>query len=143
MKRENELKIAMDSLSVNIGIVRLTAAAFAAQKNLTLSEIDEVKVAVSEALSNSIIHGYAKQSGIVELLMRSYDDRLEFIVKDTGCGIADVDKARQPSYSSDPERMGLGFAFMESFMDSLTVESGIGTGTIVTMVKYASDRQEE
>lgn len=125
----NQLKMIFTSNSENVGIARITAAAFAAQLDLTLNDIEEIKVAVSEAVSNAVIHGYGDRSGTVEFGMALYGDRLEFIITDYGKGIADIAQARQPSYSSDPERMGLGFVFMESFMDELLVESEVEKGT--------------
>jgi stage II sporulation protein AB (anti-sigma F factor) len=102
---------------------------------LTVTEIDEIKVAISEAVSNAIIHGYANdEEEFVELCMRLDTKKLEFIVKDTGIGIADIEKAREGSESG--ERMGLGFSFMESFMDEVIIESKINEGTSVRMIKY-------
>lgn len=135
MAIKNSFKMTFDSLSENVGIARVTAAAFAAQLDFTINEIDEIKVAVSEAVSNSVIHGYGSESGQVELVMNLYEDNVEYIIKDCGRGIADINQARQPSYSSDPERMGLGFVFMESFMDELAVETEVGQGTTVRMLK--------
>ncbi|BBB92942.1 MAG TPA: anti-sigma F factor [Methylomusa anaerophila] len=135
----NQVKLSVLSLSENVGFARLSAAAFASQAELTINEIEEIKVAVSEAVSNAVIHGYGKlnqkQDNYVEIVMTLYQDRIDFVISDYGRGIADVEAARQPSYSSDPERMGLGFVFMESFMDSLAVVSTLGQGTTVTMSK--------
>lgn len=135
MAIKNHFKMTFNSLSENVGIARVTAAAFAAQLDFTLNEIEEIKVAVSEAVSNSVIHGYSGNPGNVELIMNLYEDKVEYFIIDYGCGIADIDQARQPSYSSDPERMGLGFVFMESFMDELSVETELAKGTKVRMVK--------
>jgi len=141
MATRNRVKMIFPSNSENVGLARITAAAFAAQVDLTLNDIEEIKVAVSEAISNSVIHGYGEQMGDIEFEMVLTEDCLEFIVIDYGRGIADIDLARQPSYSSDPERMGLGFVFMESFMDKLLVESEIGKGTTVKMTKnYSIDQ---
>lgn len=138
MQMKNQIKMSMKSLSENVGIARLAAAAFSAELELTLNEIDEIKVAISEAVSNSIIHGYGNKEGIVEFTMNLYEDRIEYIVSDEGKGIVDIDAAREPAYSTDPERMGLGFVFMESFMDELEVKSVIDKGTNVRMVKKIS-----
>ena len=100
-----------------------------------LNDIEEIKVAVSEAISNAVIHGYGNETGMIDFSMALEEGVLEFIIKDYGKGIADIALARQPSYSSDPERMGLGFVFMESFMDELRVESEVGKGTTVHMIK--------
>ena len=135
MAIKNKITIYLQSLSENVAIARVTAAAFAVQIDFTLNEIEEIKVAISEAVSNAIIHGYEEQQGQIELTMNLYQDKLEYIICDHGKGIADVALARQPSYSSDPERMGLGFVFMESFMDELDVTSEINKGTTVRMVK--------
>lgn len=135
MAIKNQIIMSIRSLSENVGIARVSAAAFAAQIDFTLNEIEEIKVAVSEAVSNAVIHGYEYQDGEIEIKMTLYEDRLEFIIIDHGKGIPDIALARQPSYSSDPERMGLGFAFMESFMDELCIESEVNTGTLVKMVK--------
>lgn len=133
---KNYLTMSFYSHSENVGVARVAAASFAAQADFTLNAIEEIKVAVSEAVTNAIVHGYADWDGMVEMTLALYDDRLELVVVDHGCGIADVAQARQPSFSTDPERMGLGFAFMESFMDKLDVTSTLGQGTVVTMCKY-------
>ncbi len=135
MASKNRIKMSFPSGSENVAIARVTAAAFAAQLDLTLNDIEEIKVAVSEAISNAVIHGYGDQPGEIEFTLSLDGDRLEFVVTDYGKGIADIEQARQPSFSTDPERMGLGFVFMESFMDELAVESAVGKGTTVRMAK--------
>ena len=135
MAIKNKIVIYLQSRSENIAIARVTAAAFAAQIDFTLNEIEEIKVAVSEAVSNVVIHGYEENNGQIELIMNLYEDKLEYIIVDSGKGIDDIVLARQPSYSSDPERMGLGFVFMESFMDELEVTSVVNKGTTVRMAK--------
>lgn len=133
---KNQMKLSMRSVSDNVGVARLVAAAVAAEGNLTLHEVDEIKVAVSEAVSNAIIHGYeGREDGVVDFAVEVYEDRIVYSVSDCGRGIADVQAAREPAYSTDPERMGLGFAFMESFMDDLAVTSAPGEGTAVRMTK--------
>ncbi len=135
---KNQVKLSILSINENVSFARAASAAFAAQVDLTLTEIDEIKVAVSEAISNSVIHGYSgytHKENYIELIMNLYQDKLEFIITDYGRGIANVEEARQPSFSSDPERMGLGFVFMDSFMDELEVISELGQGTTVKMVK--------
>ena len=137
-KIKNQINLSILSINENVGFARAAAAAFAAQVELTLTDIDEIKVAVSEAVSNAVIHGYGADSQehrYVELSMILYTDKLEFTVIDYGRGIANIEEARQPSYSSDPERMGLGFVFMESFMDELEVKSELKQGTTVRMAK--------
>ncbi|MBP2649787.1 MAG: anti-sigma regulatory factor, serine/threonine protein kinase [Firmicutes bacterium] len=135
MTIKNHLKMSLTSNGENVGIARVTAATFAAQAELTLNDIEEIKVAISEAFSNAVIHGYKDMTGEVECEMILTDGMLEFTITDHGKGIADIDLARQPAYSSDPERMGLGFVFMDSFMDELFVESVVDQGTTVRMIK--------
>lgn len=135
MAIKNQITIYLQSLSENVAIARVTAAAFAAQIDFTLNEIEEIKVAVSEAISNVVIHGYEEGKGQIEFIMNLYPEKVEYIIKDDGKGIEDIALARQPSYSSDPERMGLGFVFMESFMDELEISSEVNKGTQVRMAK--------
>jgi len=135
MATKNRVSMSFDSYSENVGIARITAAAFAAQLEFTISDIEEIKVAVSEAVSNAVIHGYAAEIGPIEFTMALYDDRLEYVITDQGRGIEDIALARQPSYSTDPERMGLGFVFMESFMDQVDIESTAGQGTKIVLIK--------
>lgn len=132
----NLLKMEFLSLQENVGLARVAVASFAAQDDLTLNELEEIKVAVSEAVSNSIIHGYDNsEEGIIKVNIIRYEDRMKIEVIDEGKGIEDVDQAVQPAFSTDPERMGLGFVFMGSFMDTLTVNSKPGSGTQVIMEK--------
>ena len=116
-------------------------AAFAAQLDPTLEEINEVKTAVSEAVTNAIIHGYGEGGGEVTITCSlGPDNSLEVIVKDNGVGIADLDQAREPLFTTRPdlERSGMGFTVMEEFMDSVSVDSRPGQGTVVTMTKIFS-----
>jgi len=132
----NLAKLEFKSLPANVAFARVTVATFASQLDFALNDLEEIKVAVSEAVANAIIHGYNNQpEGIIGLTMTIKDTTLELRVEDSGKGIADIKKAMQPSYSTDPERMGLGFVFMQSFMDSLHVESFPGKGTVVVMTK--------
>lgn len=139
MVLKNQIRMFLKSNSENIGIARIAAAAFAAQADFTISELDDIKVAVSEAVSNAVIHGYGAdytgEPGDIEFTMILYEDRLEYVVTDFGKGIADIKLACTPSYSSDPERMGLGFVFMKSFMDELDIKSSINQGTTIRMTK--------
>jgi stage II sporulation protein AB (anti-sigma F factor) len=128
----------MEFLSVpeNIGLSRVVVASFAAQLDMTLNDMEEMKVATSEAVSNCIIHGYNNQPvGKVWLSITLFDNRLEIMIKDEGIGIEDIEQAMEPAFSTDPERMGLGFVFMKSFMDQVHVESEVGKGTAVTLIK--------
>lgn len=135
--KDNQLTLKFTSLAENVSIARMLIASVAAQLDLSLNDIEELKVVVSEAVSNAIIHGYHNDpSQIVNLTLEIDSESLKITVKDTGCGIPDIEQAMQPAYSTDPERMGLGFVFMQSFMDDLQVESAVDEGTTVTMVKY-------
>ncbi len=146
MKREtiNESRITFPAISRNESYARSVAAAFAAQADPTVREIAAVKTAVSEAVTNAIVHGYRDTAGNVELTLRLCSDNTLYItVKDKGAGIADVAAAMQPTFSTAPaeeERSGLGFTVMESFMDKVSVKSAVGKGTAVTMQKRLNGR---
>lgn len=132
----NHLSIEFPSLPQNIALARVAVASFAAQDDLNLNDIEEIKVAVSEAVSNCIIHGYQHSpEGIISIKVTRLDDSLEIKVEDYGQGIADFDGNIDHSVSSDPERMGLGFVFMKSFMDHVEVVSERGKGTKVILTK--------
>lgn len=149
MRREqvNECRVRFPALSRNEGLSRSAAAAFAMQCDPTVEEIAAIKTAVSEAVTNAIVHGYRDANGEVELLMRLYSDNVVYIqVKDKGRGIADIRKAMQPAYTTAPpdeERSGLGFTVMESFMDKVRVRSSEGKGTVVTMEKKIAGRRND
>ena len=134
-KASNEVTLAFPSLSRNESFIRSAAACFAAQMDPTLNELEDIKTAVSEAVTNAIVHGYPDAIGDVVLKMRILPGNvMELTVKDHGQGIPDVDKARQPMFTTGgEERSGMGFTIMESFMDTLTVRSSEGKGTRVTM----------
>ncbi len=133
----NQLVLTFSSVAENVGIARMLVASVGAQLDLPLNDIEELKVAVSEAVSNAIIHGYRGESGRLVLLeLEINQETLKITVSDEGCGIPNVEQAMQPAFSTDPERMGLGFVFMQSFMDELDVDSTVNQGTTVTMVKY-------
>lgn len=135
--KTNRLNLTFSSIAENVSITRLLIASVGAQLDLPLNDIEELKVAVSEAVSNAIIHGYKSNSHhIVYLDLDIAGDSLKIVVKDEGCGITNIEQAMQPAYSTDPERMGLGFVFMQSFMDELQVESTLEVGTTVTMIKH-------
>lgn len=133
---KNHLGLTFSSLAENVGIARMLIASIGAQLDLSLNDIEELKVALSEAVSNAIIHGYHNNPNELVYLDIDLDsEALRIVVRDEGCGISDIEQAMQPAYSTDPERMGLGFVFMQSFMDDLHVESTVDKGTIVTMIK--------
>ena len=135
---KNEMTLAFDSISENEEFARVTVAAFASQLNPTLEEVADIRTAVSEAVTNAIIHGYPEGIHTIVLRVRMENQQLEVWVIDEGVGIADISRAMEPLYTSRPdlERSGMGFMFMEAFMDSVLVESVPGTGTKVTMKKY-------
>ncbi len=134
---ENEMKLEFDSRSCNEGFARVAVAAFLTQLNPTLEEVADVKTALSEAVTNAIIHGYEGRIEKVEVSCRIEGRTLTVRVADRGVGIPDVEKAMQPMFTTkeSEERAGMGFAFMEAFMDSVEVESAPGEGTSVTMKK--------
>lgn len=134
---KNWVRFEFPSMPENISFARACAAAFASQLDGTLEEIEELKLVISEAVSNSIIHGYGKRpDGVVTLEIKLREEKtIDIVVEDKGCGIADVEQALQPAYSSVSDRMGLGFVFMQSFMENLEVTSKVGVGTRVRMVK--------
>lgn len=146
MKRKvvNEGKVTFLSLSRNEAFARTTAAAFAAQSDPTVEEVSAIKTAVSEAVTNAIVHGYRRGQGLVELTMRLYDDDTLYIsVKDKGEGIGDIQQAMEPMYTTaapDEERSGLGFTVMQSFMDRVRVRSAVGKGTTVVLEKRLRGR---
>lgn len=133
----NECALRFPALSRNESLSRSAAAAFALQCDPTVEETAAVKTAVSEAVTNAIVHGYRDRKGDVEMILRLYEGNLlRIIIKDKGCGIPDVDAAMEPEYSTAPpeeERSGLGFTVMESFMDRVKVRSAEGKGTTVTL----------
>lgn len=131
--------------SKNESLARMCVAAFASQLDPTIEEISDIKSAVSEAVTNCIVHAYPNSIGEITIQLRIMNgDSLYIKIKDNGVGIADVKKAMEPLYTTSPEteRAGLGFAVMESFMDKLSVKSKIGRGTTVTMVKRLNGRNE-
>ncbi len=138
MKIINEIKFTMPSLSVNEGAARAVVSSFLIQADPTVEELSDIRTAVSEAVTNAVVHAYRGSKGAIELTVRLLPDRVIYIrVKDKGCGITDIKQAMEPLFTTAPEeeRSGLGFSVMESFMDKLTVRSAAGKGTSVTMRK--------
>lgn len=139
----NSIHLRFKSIPDNVSLARVVVATVAAQIDFTLSELDELKVAVSEAVTNAMIHGYTGDPDkMVELIVHRYPEKLVIIVADEGAGIKDVDQAMEPVQSPSSEHMGLGFVFMRSFMDRLEVDSQPGQGTRVTLIKNLSLRPE-
>ena len=142
MKVENQVTLDCPSRSANEGFARAAAACFAAQLDPTLEEVNDVKTAVSEAVTNAIVHAYPDTIGRIVMKLRIREDHaLEVVVRDWGVGIADVEQARTPLFTTgSEERSGMGFTIMESFMDSLKVRSAPGRGTTVTMRRQIARR---
>jgi len=140
----NYVYIKIPSLSTNESFARAAVAAFCTSLNPTIEEISDIKTAVSEAVTNAIIHGYENTVGDIVIQCRIRDRLVEIIVEDFGCGIVNVDKAKEPLYTSKPEleRSGMGFAVMETFMDELVVLSEKDVGTKVILRKTISSKNE-
>ncbi|QTL98482.1 anti-sigma F factor [Iocasia frigidifontis] len=131
----NKAHLTLLGKSSNVGLARITTATFASELDFTLSELEEIKVAVSEAVTNCIIHAYPMDEGIIELDLEIEDCKLIIIIKDQGIGIKDIEAVLQPSYSTKEEHMGLGLAFIDSFMDEFKLISEIDEGTTLRMIK--------
>lgn len=141
MKVVNEIKFIMPSLSVNEAAARAAVSSFVIQADPTVEELADIRTAVSEAVTNCIVHGYRGTQGKIEMTVKLMENREIYIkIKDNGCGISDVKQAMEPLFTTAPEeeRSGLGFSVMESFMDKLSVKSQKGRGTSVVMRKKLS-----
>jgi len=136
---ENTMELSFSAISENEAFARVAVAAFVGKLNPTIAEVTEVKTAVSEAVTNAIIHGYEGMTGDlrVRLMCRISGGKVYVEITDTGRGIDDIAKAREPLYTSKPEmeRSGMGFTVMEEFMDDVEVVSGVGNGTTVRLIK--------
>ena len=141
---ENEMKLEFISKSANEAFARVAIAAFASQLDPTIEELADIKTAVSEAVTNCIIHGYDKKQGIVKIFARLKENEIIIEISDKGKGIENIDIAKEPLYTTKPnlERSGMGFTIMESFMDKVDVESVVGLGTKVTMSKIIKKKIE-
>lgn len=139
-KPQNEVRLIVPSHSVNESYVRSAAAVFVSQINPTVTELSDIKCAVSEAVTNCIVHGYRNMLGLIYITMRLYDNReFRIEIKDKGCGIPNISEAMQPLYTTDKEheRSGMGFTIMENFMDSLKVTSSPGCTKVVMSKKLS------
>ena len=139
------MKLEFISKSSNEAFARVAVAAFAAQLDPTIEELADIKTAVSEAVTNSIIHGYEDKQGIIKIVCKLKENEIIIEISDTGKGIEDIEAAKEPLYTTKPnlERSGMGFTIMESFMDSMEIESIIGLGTKVTMSKKIKEKEEK
>lgn len=144
MVQENKMELIFDSKSINEGFARVAVAAFLTQLNPTLEEVSDVKTAVSEAVTNAIIHGYEKEKGDIWIRARIEEQTIYIEIEDKGRGIEDVNKAMEPLFTTKPEmdRSGMGFSFMEAFMDELQVVSEPEKGTVVRMQKIIGKGRE-
>lgn len=142
MKPTNEMKLQIESRSVNEAFARACVAAFAAQLDPNIEEIADIKTAVSEAVTNCIVHAYPETVGKIYIWVGIYENNsVKIKIKDKGCGIADIKQAMEPLFTTlGEERAGLGFAVMESFCDKLRVNSKVGKGTVVTLEKTFKGR---
>lgn len=144
MKNTNEMELVFDSRPVNEGFARVSVAAFMTQLNPTLEEVSDVKTAVSEAVTNALIHGY--DGKVKKIMIRCWIEgqTLYVEIRDEGKGIENVEKAMEPLFTTRPEldRSGMGFAFMKAFMDNVYVESELGKGTLVRMKKTIGKGRE-
>lgn len=136
MKNQNEFRLTIDSKSINESFARVVVSSFVTPLDPTLEELADLKTAVSEAVTNCIVHGYKEQFGKIYITGKIVDDTVKIIIRDKGCGIDDVNKAMTPLYTTgEGDRAGLGFTVMESFCDKIIVRSKVGNGTSVTLVK--------
>lgn len=141
---ENEMELKFVSKATNEAFARITIAAFASQLDPTIEELADIKTAVSEAVTNCIIHAYENRQGIIKINARLNDKQIIIQISDNGKGIENVDMAKEPLYTTKPnlERSGMGFTIMESFMDDMRVESIVGLGTKVTLVKTIKSQEQ-
>lgn len=142
---KQEMKLEFDSIPSNESFARVVVAAFLTRLNPTMEEVADIKTAISEAVTNAIIHGYQNEVHKIEITASVENDTLTVSVRDFGVGIEDISKAMEPLYTTrrDLERSGMGFVFMEAFMDTIQVESQKGEGTTVTMTKRIGRRYEK
>jgi stage II sporulation protein AB (anti-sigma F factor) len=141
---ENEMKLEFISKAQNEAFARITVAAFASQLDPTIEELADIKTAVSEAVTNCIIHAYEHKQGIIKIKAKIKEDKLTIEISDNGKGTENVDAAKEPLYTTKPnlERSGMGFTIMESFMDTMKVESIVGLGTKITLTKIIKKEEE-
>ena len=142
--QDNEVKLEFISKSNNEAFARISIAAFISQLDPTIEEISDIKTAVSEAVTNAIVHGYEDTMGIVTVICKIHENEVYIEVSDNGKGIENIEMAKQPLYTTKPnlERSGMGFTIMESFMDELSIQSILGLGTKVTMKKKIKQNNE-
>ena len=142
---ENEMKLEFISKASNEAFARITVAAFASQLDPTIEELADIKTAISEAVTNCIIHAYENRQGIIKINAKLKENELIVEISDNGKGIENIDAAKEPLYTTKPnlERSGMGFTIMESFMDTMKVESIVGLGTKITLTKIIKKEEVE
>lgn len=140
----NKMSVSFSAKSQNEGFARVVVSSFVAQLDPVVSDMEDIKTAVSEGVTNSIVHGYEGENGIIRIDSTLYEDGVEIMIKDFGKGIYDIDMALKPMYTSKPgdERSGLGFTVMEAFMDKLEIESVLNVGTTIKMYKKIEGEKE-
>ena len=145
MKLLNEMTLQVKSLSVNEGFVRSAIAAFCVEANPTLDEITDIKTAVSEAVTNCVVHAYPNSVGDILIKVKLFENKVDISITDYGQGIDDIEQAKEPFYTTKPEqeRSGMGFTVMESFMDEFSVEKNRGKGITVRMTKNIGSEQKQ
>ena len=144
-KLRNRMQLCLPALSVNEGLARAAVAAFCAQGAPSITQLADIKCAVSEAVTNWIVHAYKEEQGAIYITVSlAEDNTVRVVIRDKGCGIEDVRRAREPLFTTDAagERSGMGFTVMESFMDRLSVYSRKGEGTVVVMTKRIGGQRE-
>ena len=145
MKLLNEMTLNVKSLSVNEGFVRSAVAAFCVEINPTVNEITDIKTAVSEAITNCVVHAYPNEVGDILIKVKLYENKVDIQITDYGEGIENIDEAKEPFFTTKPEqeRSGMGFTVMESFMDNLSVEKNRGKGITVRMTKNIGREEQK
>lgn len=143
MKDLNFMEVVFKALSVNEGFARICVAGFCVQLNPSIDELGDIKTAVSEAVTNCVVHAYPKKNGLIKLRCEVESDVIKIVVTDYGVGIKDITKAREPFYTTKPseDRSGMGFSVMESFMDKVDVERNLDKGLTVTMYKKINNME--
>ena len=141
MSYKNEMNLKFLSISENESFARLAVASFCSNLKLTIEELSDIKTAVSEAVTNCVVHGYVNTVGYIEINCEIVDDIITIKISDEGVGIEDIEEAKKPFFTTKPEmeRSGMGFTVMEGFMDKMIVESQKGKGTVVTLIKKIKD----
>ena len=144
MKTVNEMELKIKSLSVNESFARSAVSAFCVQANLSLDELTEIKTAVSEAVTNCVVHAYPNKIGEIKIVVKLLEDRIYISIKDFGVGINDIEKAKEPFFTTKPEqeRSGMGFTVMESFMDNVEIKRNKESGITVVMEKFLKEKRQ-